>query len=390
MADKRHLTKRVIDSLGVPEGKTRIRVYDDEIPGFGVTVYESGRKSFFLQYGPARRRRRMKLGDYGALTPETARNAALEALGKIVTGGDPLSDRERTRAVPTFRAWADTYMEDIRDNRKDPRKIEIFLEATKEQWGNRLLSEITVEDIKTEFTRLSKRGGRAGQGVPILANRWLAAIRACFQAAWRESKIPSNPAQQVKPNRENQPRNRVVTQEEMSRIVNAVDELNDPHVQIAFHLLIETGARLSEVLHARWDDVDLKECIWYLPETKSGKAQYVPLAKKTAARLRNLRRQGAYIVAGKDPNKPRYDLRKPWDKIKTMAELEGVTIHDIRRTFGLDIARTAGIHVASRLLRHSDIRVTERVYAPLGLDDLREALERRNAVVLPLRRKKGD
>jgi hypothetical protein len=30
--------------------------------------------------------------------------------------------------------------------------------------------------------------------------------------------------------------------------------------------------------------------------------------------------------------------------------------------------------VASKLLRHSDIRVTERVYAPLGIDELREAM----------------
>ena len=169
-----------------------------------------------------------------------------------------------------------------------------------------------------------------------------------------------------------------------------MEQLQDPHVEIAFHLLIETGARLSEVLHARWQDVDLDEGVWYLPDTKSGKPQYVPLARKTAARLRNLRRQGNYIVTGRDASLPRYDLRKPWDKVKRLAGFENVTIHDIRRTFCVDIAQRAGIHVASKLLRHSDIRVTERVYAPLGLDDLRAVLEARDAEVLPLRRKKKE
>ena len=165
MTDRRHLTKREIDSLTIPEGKKdRHRVYDDEIHGYGVTVYPSGRKSFFLEYGPDRRRRRMKLGDYGPLTSEAARKAALDAKGKIIAGGDPLADRDRIRKMPTFRAWADSYMDTIRSNRKDPRKIELFLEETKAKWGNRLLSEITVEDVKEEFQRLTRRGGRAGQG----------------------------------------------------------------------------------------------------------------------------------------------------------------------------------------------------------------------------------
>ena len=52
-------------------------------------------------------------------------------------------------------------------------------------------------------------------------------------------------------------------------------------------------------------------------------------------------------------------------------------LHDIRKTFGLHVARAAGLAVASRLLRHSDVRVTERHYARLETDDLRVGLEKR-------------
>jgi len=49
------------------------------------------------------------------------------------------------------------------------------------------------------------------------------------------------------------------------------------------------------------------------------------------------------------------------------------------------VSKQAGLHVASKLLRHSDIRVTERVYAPLGIDELRVAMgqaqEKREEVV---------
>jgi integrase len=50
-------------------------------------------------------------------------------------------------------------------------------------------------------------------------------------------------------------------------------------------------------------------------------------------------------------------------------------IHDLRRTFGARIARTAGLHVAQKLLRHRNITVTASVYAPIDEETLRNAIE---------------
>ncbi|HQR44587.1 MAG TPA: hypothetical protein PK598_01065 [Thermoanaerobaculia bacterium] len=61
--------------------------------------------------------------------------------------------------------------------------------------------------------------------------------------------------------------------------------------------------------------------------------------------------------------------------------LADVHIHDLRRTFGLHVAKAAGLHVASKLLRHGDVRITERVYAPLGIETLRAAVEKRSEVL---------
>ena len=81
----------------------------------------------------------------------------------------------------------------------------------------------------------------------------------------------------------------------------------------------------------------------------------------------------------------RSDLERPWYAIREATDLMDVNIHDVRRTFGPRVSQQAGLHVASKLLRHSDIRVTERVYAPLGIDELLvamgEAQEQRVEVV---------
>jgi integrase len=76
--------------------------------------------------------------------------------------------------------------------------------------------------------------------------------------------------------------------------------------------------------------------------------------------------------------------------LRKAAEIPDVNIHDIRRTYGLHATRKVGLHVASKLLRHSDVRVTERVYAPLGIEDLRKAAEdvaTNRSNVIPLRRR---
>jgi integrase len=100
----------------------------------------------------------------------------------------------------------------------------------------------------------------------------------------------------------------------------------------------------------------------------------VPLGAETVEHLRTVPQLGPWVVPGRERDRPREDLKGPWEAIRETAKIGDVTIHDIRRTFGVHVAKTAGLHVASKLLRHSDVRVTERVYVPLGLDALREAL----------------
>ena len=189
------------------------------------------------------------------------------------------------------------------------------------------------------------------------------------------NQLDANPAMKIKTFAEPPGRTTVLSEDELGRVLKAIDEIEDEHIRTAFHMLIQTGARKSEVLAAKWDDIDLEDRIWRIPSPKAGKPQVIPLPAEIAAMLTHLSREGDYIIPGRNPGEPRKDLRRPWLKIQTDAEIPHVTMHDIRRTFGLRITRKAGLHIASKLLRHSDIRVTERHYAPLELEELRGALE---------------
>ena len=379
------LTKKNIDRLPKSKKTHGTRYYDAELKCFGIVTYPTGRKSFFIEYGDHGHRRRMTIGVYGRLTPDEARELARQKMADVSKGADPLDELQKRRHELTFGEWADTYLEKIKQRKKHPREDRRYLGKAKEHWGKRPLNSITTEDVE------KLQGVIISSGSRIAANRWLASVRACLQDAWRLSKVESNVAMKVKPLPENDPRARVLGDSEFIRLIEAIHSLEandnfDRSVYAAFFLLVETGARMSEVLHAKWEDMDLDQGLWRIPRPKSGRPQVQPLSPNSVALLDQLPRRGIYIIPGRKPDSPRSDLQKPWAFIKEQAKLEGVTIHDIRRTFGLQVARTAGLHVASKLLRHSDIRVTERHYAPLGIDELRDALVEREKV-LPLCRK---
>lgn len=381
------LTKRAMESLQAerPQGS---RVFDTDLRGFGVWVYPSGKKTFFIYYGPEGKRRTYKIGPYGVYTVEQAREAAAALLRSVAEGHDPRTLRKAKESAPTFEQWMQTYIGIIKPRNRTWPESERYLKIAKEHWGDKPLDSLTVEDVERVFLLMKERGS-------VTANRFLTALRACLQTAWRREKMIQNPAMKVKHLPENPPRSRVLSDEELQRVLVAVAELKDPYVRAAFTILIQTGARRSEVLRAKWADFDLKSKLWRIPRPKSGRPQVMPLADSTVALLRDLPRlKGcSFVIPGrrgkKSPpvDKGRFNLNRPWEDIQKKAKIPDVHIHDLRRTFGLHVARKAGLHVASKLLRHSAIAVTERVYVPLGLDELRKAMEVVNedrGTVLPM------
>jgi hypothetical protein len=86
------LTKRTVDALSLA-GKEYF-VWDDEIPGFGLRVLPSGRKSYVVQYkvgGRGGETRRKSIGLHGVLTAEEARTEAKKWLADRAKGKDPIA-----------------------------------------------------------------------------------------------------------------------------------------------------------------------------------------------------------------------------------------------------------------------------------------------------------
>ncbi len=106
------LTKRFVEA--VKPGPKGTAVWDDEMPGFGLRVYPSGKRSYIVQYRARGRCCRYTIGRHGVWTPETARREARALLGNVARGNDPAEEREEDRRALTVKQLCAQYIEDIR------------------------------------------------------------------------------------------------------------------------------------------------------------------------------------------------------------------------------------------------------------------------------------
>jgi integrase len=91
--------------------------------------------------------------------------------------------------------------------------------------------------------------------------------------------------------------------------------------------------------------------------------------------LSGLNRLGSYVITGDNPEKPRADLKRPWEAVSKRAGLAGVRLHDLRHTYASFGAGSGlGLPVIGKLLGHTQASTTHR-YAHLDNDPLRRAAE---------------
>ena len=156
----------------------------------------------------------------------------------------------------------------------------------------------------------------------------------------------------------------------------------DPLAIAAIRLLMLTGARLREILHAKWEYLDFERGVMFLPDSKTGKKP-IYLSAAALAILSELPRieGNPFIIAGTKDGAPRADLKKPWAAVTKAAGLEGVRIHDLRHSFAsVGAGASLGLPIIGKLLGHSQASTTQR-YAHLAADPMRRAVETIGATI---------
>jgi integrase len=411
------ITKRIVD--GIDRSRGRHQVWDSELKGFGIQVEASGTTTYIVRYRPKGlgrdgARRFYKIGRHGALTADEARSQAKALLGRVAAGDDPASEQADSRAAHierkaalTFDVLIERFLSDHVESKRKPRTAEYYrslLERhAKPALGVRPAAELTRPEIAKLHLAL-----RANLHT---ANRLVAVVSSMYSFAAKNGLVPEgcNPARGIEKYRE-EGRERYLTGEELQRLGAAISqgetvgipwnldpahpkakhvptswktqrEKLDLHAAAALRLLILTGARLREILHLRWREVDIERGLLLLPDSKTGRKTIV-LSDAALSVIRGLMPVGGltiaekasgYVIRGASDDKPRTDLKKPWAAVQRHAGLNGVRLHDLRHTFAsIGAGASLGLPIVGKLLGHSQPQTTAR-YAHLDADPLRRA-----------------
>lgn len=238
--------------------------------------------------------------------------------------------------------------------------------------GQKLLSEITQTEIENWLAVLVEQGYS-----PATCNRVLAVLKTMFSYVVERGVIASSPAKAVRPLNNPGRRERFLSKLEGRELLRrlAADKCQKAKI---IQLLILTGARKSEILRARWEDLDQENRVLIVPLAKSGKMRRVILSDEALAVFAAITPipGSPWIFPGRDRTRPLTDVYDYWRKIRTELGLGTTRIHDLRHTFAsvlVNLGHT--LYKVQQLLGHASPQTTMR-YAHLANNTLLRATNR--------------
>jgi integrase len=374
------VTKRSIDAFKCPAGKTREFMWDTELSGFGLMVMASGHRSFVIQWRAGGNARRASIGEYGRLTAEEGRAKAKDMLAAITMGKDPIAERKASREMRSFKIVAEEFLQKHVAKRK-PGTRRVFGQIVRDHivpaLGSKSMKEIIRGDVRRIHERMFETPAQANMMLAVTSSIWswaakrdepgvVAHLNPCHG-------IDRYPAVQ---------RDRALSDEELVRLAEVLRTIDaDPYAIAAIRILLLTGARLREILHALWENVDLSKGTLFLPDSKTGpKTIYLGAAAEILAGLERVD-GNPFVIPGALPGKPRADLNCPWASIKKAAGLEGLRIHDLRHHFASTGANMGqGLTLVANLLGHSSATMTAK-YSHVSADPMKRTAESIGATI---------
>lgn len=419
-------TKTAIAALpGAPKGK-RYFINDSEVKGLVLMVTATGHKSYYLRKNINKVKERILIGRYPDLPIEEARKIVIHKLSLIAQGVDLVASIRRKRDEMTLGELFQEYMERYSmPNKKswiyDQREITKYLS----HWFNRKLSDIKKPEIRHLHETIHKKNGL------YQANRMLERIRAMYNKAIEWDWEGINPTHGIKKYKEKS-RDRFIQPHEMPHFMYALNTEQNETVRDFFWILLLTGARKTNTLQMRWQEINWELRSWRIPDSKNGEVLTLPLIDRAIEILRTRRfsTNSEWVFPGENPEKNYNDPKRAWrrtlkratislwstdpglkilidelkqqihetyfgDKlfaqIKAQAKSKGIVLpeglmsirlHDVRRTLGsYQAINGSSLQIIGQSLGHKSLQSTQ-VYSRLTIEPVRQSVEEAADVML--------
>jgi len=394
MANKISFTKKILDKLPLPPVGKRVDYFDTTTNHLTLRVSHVGTKAFVLYRKIDGVAERLTLGRYPAMSIDQARRVVAQHNGSIAVGQNPAEEKRSMRQESTLGEVFARYMVEYAKPRKksweiDEQRYNVHLV----HWQNKKLGVIKKQHVQKLLIHIAENQ-RFIEGVDKLgrrkvkkvggkgaSNQILRLLRKVFNQAIDWGWEGDNPCTRLKEYK-SQSRDRFLEGDELPKFFEALGE--EPNMIARDYILASllTGARRTNVLEMRWDQINLERREWLIPETKNGESQRLPLisAMLTLLENRKVEANGSeWVFPGHGSTGHLTNPDKTWKRVLSRAgidDVRGTWLHDLRRSMGSWQANTgASLSVIGKSLNHKNINTTA-IYARLAIDPIRESMEK--------------
>ena len=274
-------------------------------------------------------------------------------------------------------------------NLKDPADRDTHLDWWADNYGALTLSQITPSLVASakgvllseRFKRSKRPDAKDYARKPATVNRYLAAISAVLNYCAGEWQwMPISPMGAVKKFEESRGRVRMLSDAERKALHAACGRSTNPILHTIMTVALGTGARRSEVAKLTWKQVDLKNGVAVLDETKNDDRRTLHIhgqaleALQAHGKVRRIDTDLVFPSPG-DPQRP-YDFESAWQTALTRAKITDFRFHDLRHSAASYLAMDgASLNDIGEVLGHKTVQTTKR-YTHLTKSHVSSAVKR--------------
>ena len=285
---------------------------------------------------------------------------------------DPSAKQEKKKAIPLYRELAEMHLTYAANHHRSDGAQRILKNHVIPRFGKMRLDEIKQQDI-TKWLAEKRQSGMA----PASVAKIKMTLSKSFELARQWELFDGNPARRSWSEVYVNSRERYLTSDEANALKLACECSPNPQLKNIVALLLLTGARKSELLKAKWTDIDIDKRTWTLNMTKNGRRRHIPLSQGAMAVIGQLPRYDGcpWLLANKQTMLPFTDIKRSWMQARTAAGLNDVHLHDLRHSFASNLVN-GGVDIlrVSRLMGHVNLASSSR-YSHLAADQLLAASE---------------
>lgn len=311
--------------------------------GLYVEVLATGSIVWRFRYRLHGKQEKLTIGPYPELSLKQARLRRDDAARAVALGQSPAEAkrqvRERIAESMTVKDFGERYFREIvSKDRKDPTiPRRYFDKSIVPTLGMKAMNAVTVDDVRRVIW------AKKDQGFDAAAGQIRGLLKRLFDFAMTCGLVQSNPvlALPMRHIHRARSRDRALSREEIAAFLSATYQSNiRRQFKLALHLLLITLVRKSELLEARWTNVNLEAGEWEIPvdDSKTGVPHRVYLSTQAIALFGELKRlsSGSELVL---PSRSALDkpfaknaINKALQVAMVGQEIPYFTIHDLRRT----------------------------------------------------------